>query len=185
MIATSGKIKPIILIAVLILPVGIFLFLKKFGENRFEVPIYHEKGLVFEGEGCNTESAPHIVPAILPGYSYESGLSIIFFREMDWNVPGGEYEQVVRVCEFIEDKPVRTFRISENSLEGSLCVSDVSVEKEKVEVWKKCGFALDDVGQWVLVDDLGRIRGYYEIDDREEADRLFMEIDILLENKGK
>ena len=50
--------KTIFLVLTLAIPVSIFLFLKFFGSNTFEVPVLFENGI----PGCTTTGNPHAVP---------------------------------------------------------------------------------------------------------------------------
>jgi hypothetical protein len=51
---------------------------------------------------------------------------------------------------------------------------------EKVMQRKKCVFLLKEPFDLVMVDRAGVIRGQYTSNDREEVDRLIMEITIIL-----
>ena len=55
-------IKLIILFITIALPVFIFLFLKIFGENRFDIPIYHQEENTDMDADCGPISFPHVVP---------------------------------------------------------------------------------------------------------------------------
>jgi hypothetical protein len=46
--------------------------------------------------------------------------------------------------------------------------------------WKKCVFLVNEPWQAVLLDQDKRIRGYYDLRNRDEEDRLRVELKILL-----
>jgi len=182
MIHDTKVLKSLILGAVLIFPILIFLFLKKFGENKFEVPVYYEEGVVYEEGDCQPVTGKYVVPEILPGHSWEGVLTLICFREEEWDRGGEEYKQLTRICDQISDRAVHFFRVAGKAHSPMQCIRDIRADKTDIENWKKCGLVLKEDSQVVLVDEKGRVRGYYDLGDREEADRLLVEVEIIGKN---
>jgi len=54
--------KLIILFVTIALPVAIFLFLKHYGENQFDIPIYYQEENTVIDTDCGIISFPYIVP---------------------------------------------------------------------------------------------------------------------------
>ena len=156
--------KSIFLFLALILPVLIFLFLKFFGKNEFAVkPLFTENDSEIP-QGCLPVSFPyHVADSALRQLDLrEDSLVLVLFGEPDEE---GKI-QVNRIMDEISKYGIRMIRFP--------------VLGEKVIQMKKCIFFLTEPLDLVLVDRVGVIRGQYKSDDREEVDRLFMEITILL-----
>lgn len=145
--------KKIILFVALPLPVLVFLFLKFFGKNEFDVPVYWKDGI--NVSGCN----PHLGPYVLPdsalnawGWKKEKATLIVLNE-------AGIKENLARVADLFDKGDYATIK-----------VSDVP----------SCLLLAGDSSKVVLVDDDKRIRGYYTPTTRKETDRLAVELRILL-----
>ncbi|MDN4165170.1 SCO family protein [Cytophagales bacterium LB-30] len=55
-------IKGLFLITILAIPVLIFLFLKFFGSNKFEIPVYYTQGVESSFTECNFGKEQHVIP---------------------------------------------------------------------------------------------------------------------------
>ncbi len=156
--------KSIFLFLALILPVLIFIFLKFFGKNEFAVkPLFTESDSEIP-EGCFPVSFPyHVSDSVLRQLDLrEDSLVLVLFGE-----PNEEAKiQINRIMEEISKDGIRMIRFP--------------VLAGKVMQWKKCVFFLKEPFDLVMVDRTGLIRGQYTSDDREEVDRLLMEITIML-----
>src|SRR5688572_25080711 len=81
----KGK-KALFLFLALLLPVGIFVFLKIFGENQFDVAPLHQEGMIEAPANCNLKyTTPYIIPdsvmsTVRIGYA---SLAILNFSEED------------------------------------------------------------------------------------------------------
>ncbi len=156
--------KSIFLFLALILPILIFIFLKFFGKNEFAVPPMYTEISPQNSEGCLPVSLPYLVPdSVLNQLAIgEDSLTLVLFGQ-----PNDESKiQINRVMDEISKDGIRMVQFP--SLTG------------KVLQWKKCIFFLKEPFDLVLVDRSGVIRGQYNSNDREEIDRLLMEITIIL-----
>ncbi len=152
------KRKTIFLSLALILPVIVFVFLKMFGKNKFEIPVFHDKKVEVVA-GCDyTYTAPYMLP--------DSSLSAIGWK-------GNEATLIVFSNMEVEGK----MRLSEKFEPTKLQIVSLSeMDGEKL----KCIFLLPDKFNAVLLDHKKQIRGYYKLSTREETDRLMIELSILL-----
>ena len=156
--------KSIFLFLALILPVLIFLFLKFFGKNEFAVkPLFTESNSEIP-TGCLPTTFPYHVPdSVMRQLDIkEDSLTLVLFGEADEE---GKI-QINRIMDEISKDGIRMIRFPALG--------------PKVTQWKKCVFFLAEPLDLVLVDREGLIRGQYTSNDREEVDRLLMEIAIIL-----
>lgn len=152
----------------LLLPALVFVFLKYAGRNEFNIPVYFEEGVTKPLSGCrqNYDKPYRITNAVWPGpYEIRRAANVLVFpaRGLDFNKlksaideefgPGNVWLREARVL----------------ATDSVMC-----------NVWKKCIFFVDQPNQAVLVDTEGRIRGYYNLQLREEIDRLRVELKILM-----
>jgi hypothetical protein len=152
------KRKAIFLSLVFILPVIVFVFLKMFGKNEFEIPVFHSKK-VAAVSGCNDGFAvPYTLPdSILYSIGWKNAeATLILFSTM-------EKEGIMRLKERYSSTKLHIITMSENDLKRL-----------------RCPFLLPDKFGSVLVDNKRQIRGYYQLTTREETDRLLVELSILL-----
>ncbi|MFM9841104.1 MAG: hypothetical protein ACKVOQ_22755 [Cyclobacteriaceae bacterium] len=152
------KRKTIFLSLALILPVMVFVFLKIFGKNKFEIPVFHDKKVELVA-GCDYKyTAPYLLPDSALGAIGWKGneATLIMFSKM-------EGEGKMRLTEKFEPTRLQI-------------VTLVKEDGKKL----KCAFLLSDKFNAVLVDQKKRIRGYYQLSNREETDRLMVELSILL-----
>jgi hypothetical protein len=149
--------KSIFLSLALILPVIVFVFLKIFGKNKFEIPVFHDKKVEVVA-GCDYK---YVAPYLLP----DSVLAMI-----DWK--GNEATLIM----FSKMEGEGKMRLTEKFEPNKLQVVNLAEGDGK----KKCIFLLSDKFNAVLVDQKKQIRGYYQLSTREESDRLMVELSILL-----
>lgn len=195
-----------VLALMLALPVLLWLFLKFFGQNQFDIPLYYPNGLD-SLTNCNNTTAPHQVSQLslenLQGASIDeralSGqASIIYF------LPDNCTDTCLLVLEelaklqkvFEAQSSVQILTIG--STDDPAALQSLSQRyRAQPEEWrfligatpviKRCQFALPfpkmSTNQTlVLVDSSRRIRGYYAGTEPDEVDRLTVEIKILLSN---
>ena len=158
------KRKTILLSLALVFPVIVFIFLKMFGRNHFDIPIYHEKELS-HAAGCNYQYAiPYTIADSLYlsfGWKTHHTMLVSFSPMAD--------ESRLRLNEKFKPTVLQIVNIEEDrykNLETNL---------------KQCIFLVPDEFNTVLVDDKKRIRGYFQLNNREETDRLIVELAILLQ----
>lgn len=151
------------LLIALALPGVVFLFLKIFGKNRFDIPVYYNKGISSDTLSNDCRLTIHgqyfIADSILKKWNRKSSAILFSFSrepEPEWM----KKLMVNKKLEFIQ-------QVCRNCGEDKL---------------KNCVFFLREPYNAVLIDDQKRIRGYYKLGDRDEMDRLSVEVEILLAN---
>lgn len=160
--------KPVYLFLALLLPGIIFVFLKYFGKNEFAIPVYYKDGIDSISVICGGDySKPYALP--------DSVLSAI---DAD--------KKQVRVIVF---DPAQTARVELNRLANIfnpkeftkiVVQPNTGISEIRYRRWTSCIFFMKKPYNAVLIDDQNRIRGYYAVDNREEMDRLILEMQILL-----
>jgi len=186
--------KSILLFLVIGLPVVIFLFLKAFGNNEFTIPVYYEQGL---GDSLKTPCLDRSTeqysvknPALPLG-----ALKVVHFERMDGPVLKTRLEELERVQDVFYDVDNVLLLTQLNGT--SIMKKDISDYDKRIqfldEFWKVneldsvawaelkyCDVAMLPLdNRVVLVDEENKIRGYYNILEREETDRLILELRIL------
>lgn len=186
--------KSVFLFLLIALPVIIFLFLKSFGRNEFTIPVYYEQGL---GDSLSTPcldkaKEQYVVnnPLVQKGE-----INIIHFERLDGPVLKTRLEELERVQDvFFNDEEINLSTYLNGS---SIALSDITDYDRRIQfqdqfwkinevdstAWanlKYCSVAMTNLdNRVVLVDKQNRIRGYYNIIEREETDRLILELRIL------
>jgi hypothetical protein len=161
-----GK-KLFILFLALLLPVCIFLFLKFFGKNEFNVPPMHEEGVAEVPLHCNLEyPVPYIIPDTVMTQIRQGVIAPLY------------------LVNFSSDKSVDQ-RVVEDVEQRQVFISSLSAltpDSSGLSFLKGCVLLLKDPFNIVLLDDQRRIRGYYNSKDRDDVDRLLVEVNIILKN---
>lgn len=195
--------KGIFLILTLAIPVAIFLFLKIFGSNEFEVPILFESGI----PGCVDSQRPHLIPEFEG--SNESGQILnsrdlndfmvfcAFDNEQELNtkkiielirIQDAFYEvgspYFILLAEFSPDQEDALGDLAANSELESNNFSWLWKEADAFQDFLKCGIALKSdnskkINNLVLVDTEKKIRGIYDAFDLKQTDQLILELKIL------
>lgn len=153
----QGK-KALFLFLALALPVSIFIFLKFFGKNEFEVaPLYQD-------------TAPTVVADC--GFTYNTG----------YTLPDTVIAQLIAFKQnelyLIHFSPISS-RMKEEIRYGEVTFVDGGTLSQE-DQFKKCVLVIPANEDIVVVDNQGRIRGYFDSSDREDIDRLFLELEIIL-----
>ena len=159
-----NRTKALFLFLALLLPVSIFIFLKIFGKNEFNVePLFANSPPPTSNE-CQTISLPYYlddsIKSLLP-FGNDSLVVIVFDGKGD----SDSMNQLTRLEGEITKLPVGFL-----TLPGS----------DRHLFWKRCLFFLHEPQDVVTVDAKGRIRGQYTSSDREDIDRLLTELTIIL-----
>lgn len=186
--------KAIFLFLLLLLPILIFLFLKGFGRNEFSIPVYYETGL---GDSLSTpcldrKNQQYVVNS---PFVEEGQLKLIHFENIDGPLTLFRLEELERVQDVFGEDPEVQLITSVN--EVNMDVQVIEDYNNRVQFldqfWKRqaldsvnwatlkyCAMAMSNLdNRVVLIDKQNRIRGYYNITDREETDRLILELRIL------
>jgi len=198
-------IQLLLLLVTLAVPVIIFLFLKGFGENHYTVPVFYERGIPADTADCFSKNRPHEVD--LSGFSsdflseynndiYEGKLSVM---DVDMNPADGltkpgyplkrvkDHFDLERAVQFIVIRP-NTGSDPDKQYPAGDRFKYIFGTMDQVSAFARCQLVLLDypdhvdgsTRRFVLVDQRGRIRGYYPISDFDEVDRLILEIKIIL-----
>jgi hypothetical protein len=152
--------KFIYLFLALLLPGLIFVFLRKYGKNEFNIPVYYETGVTDAPAACGSYSIPYRVA--------DSVLQVIRTA----NKP------ILVVTDSSTDVKRNLSRLKSELNDSFSVVFPES--NTRWASWLDCAFLLQKPWTAVLIDAQGQIRGYYSPTSREESDRLLVEIRILL-----
>lgn len=157
------RMKAIFLFLALILPVCIFIFLKIFGKNEFQVkPLFIDSPPL--ASDCPGVSVPYVLhDSIRRQFPFRNdSLLMIAF---EGNIDSDAKNQLSRLKEEISGLPVGLLTLPSS---------------ERHLLWKRCVFFLQGTQDVVMIDTKGQLRGQYTLADREDVDRLFTEITIIL-----
>ncbi len=155
--------KSIVLVLAFVIPGLVFVFLKKFGKNEFEVTPLYTDTLPAALPGCPpVKELPYRIPeSVLKslGWSDSVSLCLLLFSEAP----------VKRVADVFPQHAVRQLAV----------IGQVS--PDTLIHWKKCFLFVDEQKSLLLVDRDRRVRGHY-VNTREDVDRLLTEATIILKN---
>jgi hypothetical protein len=141
----------------LILPIAIFIFLKLFGKNEFDIAIYYPNGV--DSVCVHNTSKPYQVPdSILASLHWGNKPTLVTY-----NPSKVEIDHLKHVWEDFNPSEVTSIFLPTDSTKLRDCV-----------------FILRYPWNTVLIDKERHIRGYYNLKTREETDRLIVELKILL-----
>lgn len=155
--------KAVLLFLALLFPACIFVFLKYFGRNEFTVPALYTEDYPEGLAACGiTVSLPYHVPDSVQRSLHlaKDSLMLIHFGER----AAASQEELAGV---------------KNKYGNEIQMNFIQTSESNVYL-RRCIFFLDDDNDLVLLDGEGVIRGHYHAGDREEIDRLLIEIAILL-----
>ncbi|NOT73850.1 MAG: hypothetical protein HOP08_02900 [Cyclobacteriaceae bacterium] len=157
--------KILYLFLALLLPGLIFVFLKYAGKNEFVVPVYHDKGVIDPPSDCNISyPSPYIIPdSVRSLLNSDQELNAIIFTD-------GKLD-VAKIKTALKDE------LGDNAIN---VINAIEITGQSSGILRECIFLLNDPFQSVLVSKEGIIRGYYDLSDRDEMDRLRVELKILL-----
>jgi len=156
--------KIIFLFLALALPLLIFGFLKYFGKNKFDIPVYYKKGTADVAHECapSTEGQYFVPDSLLTAIRWK-GRAVLIGVGLD-KTERSDIDQLVQRMHAADLQVADLDQFGPARLNG----------------WKKCVLFLETPWKVVLIDDKKQIRGYYAPSTREEVDRLGIELDILL-----
>ena len=154
--------KAILLFLALLFPACIFVFLKFFGKNEFIVPPLYTDAYPDGMKECGVSiTLPYHIPEHVKSSLLLSQDSLV----------------LIHFGELTTDSQNQLDRLS-NEFGKAIKLQFIPASDSAMHL-KKCVFFLKDRYDLVLVDRAGLIRGEYISDDREEVDRLLMELAIL------
>ena len=171
--------KFIYLFLALALPGLIFVFLKKFGKNEFNVKVYYETGIPEDSIcGIPTAGAYHVPDSVISkiglGQSVSASVIIIYPFVKD------NLSEVNRIKEKYADEKIDMVILSgiPNHRKSQFRQLFLNYHDFGKIVW--CLLRVQEPWSVVLLDGKNRIRGYYDGSLRDEIDRLDLELSILL-----
>jgi len=175
--------KIIILIAVLMAPIAVFLFLKKFGSNQFELPVYYIEGNPI-AQCPNSSGVQHKVKSAFIDDGTVTLPAVFVLAGQEENEFNSDIDNVlakypsIKVWEILNtDKAEINSMLYSLSLDEETYINFINCELALGEDrWINDGIAF----KYVLVDEDARIRGYIECNTMKEIDRLDAELDILI-----
>ena len=149
----------------LLLPVGVFVFLKTFGRNEFEVPVRHAEGTIEVPLNCQFEYATpyRIADSIMTVLNLNRNDSVFVFY-FDASLKTA----MNRVAVQFEEAPI------------TIVSSEQVAQRTDARLLQECVLLMPADSSVALVDHQRRIRGYYDGRDRDEIDRLIVESKIIL-----
>ena len=209
----------LVLVCILLVPILIFLFLKGFGNNTYDIPVYFEKGVDNPFKECPVaDTTQHYIPEfaftnqegeLVGRADMEGKVTIVdfFFTSCPSICPkmSAEMERVNDM--FRDEDKVRIMSISIDPTYDTPGILMEYAEEHNAVAGKwdfltggvqetydlaKCGFIIptvDGMGvpddfvhsdKFMLIDEKGRIRGYYSGTSREDVDLLMLETKVLL-----
>jgi len=205
------EVKILILIFILLIPAALYIFLQTFGQNEYSLPVYPVGGVEkLSDTGVNERiySDKIILPDMydpqghhLEQEVFSENIIVLELVSDGDNVLRRDY-QINRVSDiFRKERSVRLLRVFEKGdtatyLEhdsgidqrDNVSVCYIGIEEMRTLARHQLALGVDHdqkmaLEQLVLIDKDQRIRGYYDIRDVEDIDRLILEIKILLNQK--
>lgn len=179
--------KIFILIAVLLSPVLIFLFLKKFGDNRFDLPVYYADGVPLSR--CNATDVPYKFTSTYLKNNMIKLPALFFVPGNDANDYYADVQNVldkypaINVYAIVSGEPAKEYKN----------IFPLSFTQEAFLNFINCHLILGEDHwlsnpipyKYVLIDKDAIIRGYFNCTEFKEIERLDTELDILLNNMNK
>lgn len=208
-----------VLACILLIPVLIFMFLRGFGTNSYDLPVYYEHGMDNPFEECPpTDTTQHYIPEF--SFTNQEG-NEVGREKMDGKITVVDFffTSCPNICPVMSSEMERVNDMFRNEDKVQIMSISIDPEYDSPEVLRKyaekhnatagkwdfltggiaetyqlakCGFAIPTVdGQgiaddfvhsdkFMLIDELGRIRGYYSGTSREDVDLLILETKVLL-----
>ena len=160
----TGK-KILFLFLALLLPVVIFIFLKTFGQNEFQVPVLHQDSIPARSSDCNIRyTTPYrIADSVMAQFEANGrdSLYVVYFDE-------SQRAAMTRISVEFHGDPI------------SVVAGEEAMPASQMQALKDCILLMEDQTSITLIDHQGRLRGYYNGSDRDEVDRLIVEMKIIL-----
>jgi hypothetical protein len=178
------KIKQtVILLLAMVVPISVFIFLKVFGENKFEVKPFHQTGTITVNTDCGVNyNTPYSVSEmVLQDLQWKNTDSLTLYI---FDPPPFDKKSLsIRISESYSKNELMSYVISSDSTKAMEAGNELPVlwkDGVTIEQLQECFFLMEAKTNAVLVDKQRRIRGYYALGDRAEADRLLVEVKIML-----
>jgi len=183
--------KGLLLFIALLLPVLIFVFLKMFGSNKFDIPIFNHTE-ISQNVNCDDIQLPHLVKGIEGSLEPIKSTSIVnIYHVMPMGISADELKGLMVVKDRLaeSDAVIHTIAV----LDSATDITGLRQTYQIGGIWElhempkdqlinsiNCQLMITGNESMVLVDKEGKIRGYYIGSDEEEIDRLILESKILI-----
>lgn len=200
--------KIVILIFILLIPAAIYIFLRSFGQNEFSVPIYNADGEL-ETISIDADNNPNHHKVVFnnlidkDGHPVDTNMFLNKIVILDLAISHEKVErdnyQINRIADIFKDEnaihiiriintdQARIINTKEHEAEHRENISLINMDRSTIlEIADvKLGLEMhteDKKGmkQLILLDEEKRIRGYYNLNDFDDVDRLVLEVKILL-----
>ena len=193
--------KKVVFIGLIIaFPIALIVLFQFFSEGRYDIPLLYQKGVradTLVDTTCIERSAEqyHVTNSLLPEKTHR----IVHFERYDGPVLKTRLEELERVQDAHSmEKNVQILSFVNGSTMTAKEVRDYGqrilfyepfwkINELDSASWSKlkfCDLVMSQLdNRIVLIDSKDRIRGYYNIMERDETDRLIAELGILLTNK--
>lgn len=192
--------KAIFITAIIGFPIALIAFFQLLSEPRLDIPVYYEDGVkqdTLVNMACIDRSPGqyYVQNGNLPVAMHR----VVHFERLDGPVLKTRLEELERVQDRFYDQPKVVITSYVNA--ASMSAKDVTDYSQRIQfmdgVWrinqldsatwsdlKYCDMVMSKLdNRVVLIDSKDRIRGYFNIMERAETDRLIDELGILLTNK--
>ena len=180
--------KILFLFLALLLPVLIFLFLRSFGKNEFDVPVLFADS-VEAPVSCSAYSykGPYVITdSVLQEISWNGNdsLTIIVFEDGDKANQHERKIHLTRIFTEFKTEPLKVIHIYREPIPYEISpdnrLETINLKEEEFHRIKNCVLLLNSNDDAVIVDTKKRIRGQYNLTKRDDADRMIMqEMNIL------
>lgn len=176
--------KGILLFFALLLPVLIFIFLRSFGKNEFEVPVLFADS-VSVPIMCKayTYNKPYTVADSTLGtigWKASDSLTLIVFTDTIAERNHERAIQLSRVKAEFKNESYKIVYVSPIETNSAIAQNSYAVSPTVMTELRTCIFLMKPSDDIAIVDARKRIRGQYNLQDREDADRMIMlEMNIL------
>lgn len=160
----------------LVLPVAIFLFLKFFGRNQFDLPVWYETSEEWPMD-CPKPVFPFVISDSIQNKLGIVGVSALILLD-PLDPEGGK-----RLPEEVDTTRIRVVQLLREPSCGGIDFQS-SFRKILIPCGAKfhCFLGAGEREAAILADENGRIRSVFKSLEREETDRAIMEIKILLKD---
>jgi len=167
------------------MPILVFLFLKFFGKNEFSVePLFQSE--IHAPVECNgvDYQVPYIIhDSVLTKVQGTELVKLIVFRNL---VDADQHEQSIQMTRIVKEfskDPLRIVSVvtgNDSTDVGVEAMQVLKVSGQESKSIRSCVFLMPPANDAVVIDLKGRIMGQYTLTDREDTDRLIVELKIML-----
>ncbi|WP_053405678.1 hypothetical protein [Persicobacter sp. CCB-QB2] len=172
----------LLLVAILIFPVAVYLFLQAFGDNQYDIPVRYAKDSLMVSE-CGEVKVASLSWAddILMQGSFEGQVNILTYAPAH-SAEAAE-SKITYLQKSLKKYPKVAYWMMTEASVSNKGIGLIAGSEEQLRRVFKCSFALEQKEQadhlMVLIDASGDLRGFFNYEDPVEIDRLKQEVSIL------